>query len=158
MNKTTNKHQLLTPIPNTENRDFVPPKDPPTGQPNMEGFIPITMAIAWIASTSPSLVVLWSASSPPRLSNLPRRPPPASKHGFAWWTEQASAHTSIPNLLSSSIPESPSVSLWAKQISARGAQSSSVALFCRRPRCPSEVKPRPWAWQSTPPISNRTTP
>jgi hypothetical protein len=50
------------PIPKTENSDFVfLPRTHQLGQPNMEGLIPIVMAVAWMtllaSSTSPSLVV-----------------------------------------------------------------------------------------------------
>jgi hypothetical protein len=54
----------IKPIPKTENSNFVflPPKDPPAGQPNMEGLIPIIMAVAWMtllaSSTLSSLIIL----------------------------------------------------------------------------------------------------
>jgi hypothetical protein len=41
---------------------------------------------------------------------------------------------------------------------AKSSRPLSLSSSVDVPRCPSEVKPRPWAWQWTLPSSNRTTP
>jgi hypothetical protein len=138
-----------------------PFKDPPTGQPYMEGLVPIAMAVSRItplASSTPLSSLLELREEPHGLPLLFQGHPPflgvlfSSKHHFSWCAEQTSAHSH--SLLSNSlILRGQSWSQLAGS-SRPLSPSSSVDV----PRCPSEVKPRPWAWQSTPPSSNRTTP
>ena len=170
------------PIPKTENSDFIflPPKDPPAGQPNMDGLIPIIMAIVWMAllasSTSSSLLVslfellrtlivcpYFSKVIHPSSTSFSRvetRLLIVDRAGRAGLSSHSHSLFSDLNTQSSLILRSYKhvcLSVGRADLSSQSPVVQSFSSSVNVPRCPSDVKPRPWTWQSTPPSSNRTT-
>jgi hypothetical protein len=166
-------------IPKTENSDFVfLPRTQQLGLPNMEGLIPIAMAVAWMtllaSSTSSSLVVslFKLLKDPHSLPLLFQGHPPFLDVLFSYRNTTSHSGQSRPQLTQSFItlrsqypilshplfpPTRPSLCGQSRSQLTKSSRPLSLPSSVDVPRCPSIVKPWPWAWQSTLPSSNYTT-